>query len=317
VGYDKPLMIFHMARLARGDAAFVESLRGLYRAGLGRRVGAEEVLRTLTPPDEDWFATWWQRTGAPRLALECCEVSEKQGAFRITGTLRQVQGGPPFPLRVPVQVLVGGEEFARETVVTMDDVTASVDIALPDRPLVLQVDSAFDVMRIPDAKELPPALGELLDAEDAVAVLAPDLPDGLRTAYRAIAGRVGARIVGGPEVGEARAVWVFGKNAPQASESRDALAQRITQGDSRVVVTRVAEDRIRAVVEAASPAAATALAGKLPHYGKYGLLGFSGDRGRNVFKGEIAASQSPMRVVFAKAWEGRVVPLAPRPALTR
>ncbi len=347
VGYDKPLMILHMARRARGDRAFVQALRRLYADGLGRRVGAREVLAALAPEGEDWFAAWWQRPGAPRLALECCQVSAGAEGHRVTGTIRQVQDGSPFPLRVPVQVLVAGEFAAREHPVAMQGRVARFAFSLPARPLALAVDGAFDLMRIPDPAELPPAVGELLDAARPVAVLAPGLSVEMAAAYRAIAGAVGARVVedaaapgghaqatlegnGPAAVGgdvlatpaaEARAaletdaVWILGAEAPLATPWRDALARRIAAGDSRVMVVRDGDGRSIALVDAATPAAARALAGKLPHYGRHGLLGFAGDEARSVFTGETPAAGSPLRVTFDGHPPEAAIPLAPRAAL--
>jgi hypothetical protein len=315
VGYDKPLMIFHMARRARGDAAFVQALRGLYREGLGRRVGAREVLARLAPGEEDWFSAWWTRPGAPRLALACCTLAERAGGYRVSGRLRQVQDRAPVALRAPVQVLVAGEGVAREHVVAMQAATADFSIDLPARPLALQVDAAFDLMRLPEEGELPPALGELLGAEDPVAVVSGDAGDALAAAYHRLAAGVGARVVAADAAASAAAVWVLGAGAALAAPWREAIAQRVPQGDSRVMVARDGGGRVLAIVDAGSARAAEALAGKLRHYGRYGLLGFSGDAARNVFKGEVAPTGSALRVTFDDAWRGRALPLAERPAL--
>jgi len=316
VGYDKPLMIFHMARRARGDEAFVAGLRELFAGGLGRRVGAREVLAALVPAGEDWFARWWARPGAPALALDCCAVSVRGQGFRVRGSIRQVHDGAPFALQVPVQILLAGEAVAREHRVEVRGERTSFELAVPGRPLAVQMDAAYDTLRIPQPGELPPALGELLAAPTPVAVLAPGLREDVAAGYRALARRVGARLVAVEQAAEARALWVLGARSPAAAPWHEAFARAVPEGDSRVMVVRDARGRPRALVDAASAAAAAALARRLPHYGRYGRLGFTGPSARNVFKGQAEVTDAPGRVVLDPRMEGRAVPVGARAPLT-
>jgi hypothetical protein len=73
-------------------------------------------------------------------------------------------------------------------------------------------------------------------------------------------------------------------------------------------------DRALAWVAADDTAAMPGLARKLPHYGKYSYLGFTGDEPENVLKGQWPVTRSPLSVVLV---DGPVPALAlgPRPAL--
>ena len=67
---------------------------------------------------------------------------------------------------------------------------------------------------------------------------------------------------------------------------------------------------IGAVLEESLPG----LARKLPHYGKYGWLVFSGEAPDNIRKGQWPVRSSPLSVALAEKAVTR--PLAPGPALT-
>ena len=54
----------------------------------------------------------------------------------------------------------------------------------------------------------------------------------------------------------------------------------------------------RAWIGCENPQAFAGLARKLPHYGKYGYLGFSGSEPRNVLKGQWRVSESPLNVTL-------------------
>ena len=70
------------------------------------------------------------------------------------------------------------------------------------------------------------------------------------------------------------------------------------------------------LTDAESASAARALAARLPHYGRYGLLGFDSVQARNVFKGEQRVAASPMQVVLDPQWNDRAFPLSPEHALS-
>jgi hypothetical protein len=314
VGYDKPMMIFHMLRRARGDEAFIQALSAFFAQRLGRRTGAAQLFAALQAPGEDWFEQWWSRADAPSLALQCCELRPAADGQQLHGRIRQLQSGPPFRLNVPVQVLVEGEESAREFAVRMHGRDAAFTLRVPRRARLLAVDAGFDLMRVPGLAELPPSVGELLGAPRPRAVLARGLSSEFAAAYDSLASRLGASLVDEDEAAHSPALWILGAGSALAAGWRDALVSAIPAGDSRVMVTRRGQ-RVIALVEATSPEAVRALASKLPHYGRYGLLGFAGEQARNVFKGVQPVLDSPLRAVLDPGAARQALPLAPRAAL--
>ena len=70
------------------------------------------------------------------------------------------------------------------------------------------------------------------------------------------------------------------------------------------------QQRTLAWVAMDNPAALPGLGRKLPHYGKYSYLGFTGDEPTNVVKGQWGVARSPMSVLLPQA-DGRVSQIAP------
>jgi len=70
-------------------------------------------------------------------------------------------------------------------------------------------------------------------------------------------------------------------------------------GDRSVVATARTPDHAIGFVAADRPAAVPGLARKLPHYGKYGYLAFTGDGPDNVAKGSWQPVGSPLEQVLA------------------
>jgi hypothetical protein len=126
-----------------------------------------------------------------------------------------------------------------------------------------------------------------------------------------------------------RSVWVLGWENRLRPKAAQALAPHgVALGDRELREGKLVLSRAdRAVVAVArSPAdpaqviaflgadraaALPGLARKLPHYGRYGLLGFEGDEPANVAKESWTALASPMAVGLAPG--GRLPPRAAMP----
>jgi len=326
VGYGKSLMLFHMLRRALGNEAFL--------AGFGRfdhdhrfsRAGFADIARALN--DEvggDWLPfvdQWVRRTGAPSLEIVDVEVAENPAAklpWKVTVKVRQTQGGAPFPLTVPVAVTVEGQtEPIWSEAGTCGSHDCVIEVLCPARPLRLDVDPAFDVMRRLDPLEVPPALTTLFGADDPVFVLPARATAAEQAAWRGLAAAwakpAEPRIVVDRELENLPdgSVWILGWSNTFADE----VSHRVTgQGaavnkatvtlpsdempradHSLVLVARADSDSADALgwVTAEPVEAIPGLARKLPHYTRYSYLGFKGAEPENVAKGMWQPLGSPL-----------------------
>jgi aminopeptidase N len=322
VGYGKALMAFHMLRRKLGDAAFTRGLQKFYREQAGKRASFTDLALALDSPGSDapaFMKEWTTRAGAPELRVENLRVTPVDEGARITGELVQVQRVEPFRLDVPVVLRLRDgvraltvQSSARRTPFTFNERT---------RPISLEVDPEFDLFRLLDARETAPSLGQIFGDGQVLAVVPALASTVERAAYEAMIefwrGNGAQKItvirdtdfVGLPRD---RSVWIIGKgNTLVTRLFPDDSAQGFVRGkdglqlgstavpyrDNAIVVVK------RHPLNAAKAVglllldrldAAPGLARKLPHYGKYSYLGFSGAEPANQAKGEWAANDSPL-----------------------
>jgi hypothetical protein len=344
VGYGKSLMFFHMLRLRLGDRAFIEGLRRFYAANAFRLAGYDELKRAFEVASgtelSGEFTQWLQRTGAPRLQVRNANLERMPPGFRLSGMLEQVQPGPAYELAVPLAVQLDGDDTAFMATVGMSARKERFDLSLATRPTLLQVDPQFDLFRRLDARELSPSLGQLYAAQRVLMVLPAEASQDSRARYRDLArhwvrpdARVQWRLDNTlTELPADRSVWLFGWRNRFRGELAAALAgQDLSLGPARVRVGTQPVDRTTdaLVVVARRPASSAhslawfacdnvhafpGLARKLPHYGKYSYLVFSGDAPSNVLKGQWPVTDSPLQIRLGDESGQNSPPVAVYPA---
>jgi hypothetical protein len=294
---------------------------------------------------ERFFSSWVDRAGAPRLRWShAASRRDGSGRWSFSISLEQTQPGPSYPMVVPVyavtdddRVVEGRVRFAGG----LERELASVDLRAPARPVRVHVDPYFDTFRGLADGEVAPALSRVLGADKAVFVLPSLTSDAEANAWREFAKKVcpnpgACTVKTDKELGglpDDAAVWVLGYgNNLRAAAFVGAKAHGASFNDGQLIVDgtkqRNADHSVAlalahprndelglAFVGADSVPAIAGLARKLPHYGRYGYLGFEGGEPTNVLKGEWAPVKSPMVAVLSPgAGQGRA-PKAERAAL--
>lgn len=335
VGYSKGMMFFHMLRRQMGDQAFVNSLRRFFaryrfsEAGFGdlRGVFEQETGLDLRPT----FDQWLERTGAPQLVLADVQSNAKAGAFELSFTLRQVQPGEAFTLRVPVAVQLRAQERAQMRTFIMETKQQRFHWTFTEAPQRLAIDPQFELFRRLDTGELPASLGRVQGAQGIQFVLPAQASRALSAAYRALAQQwagPGDEIIYDTELNEPphQSAWILGRDNRWARWFVNAEGlpfvlreDRLRIGDQQwslkdhgVVVVRTAADgNSYAWVSAADSGLIAALARKIPHYSRYSYLVFDGSDGRNLAKGEWPVSASPLQYSFGSVSAPLRLPVQP------
>ncbi len=342
VGYNKTLMFFHMLRRRLGDELFLAALRQFYQENRFRVAGYADLRRAFEDVSgidlSAEFHQWVERTGAPSLRVSDVIVVKTDSTFRLRGILEQTQAQPVYSMGVPLAIQLEGHDTAFEQTIEMKKKRVAVELDLPAKALRLAVDPRFDLFRRLDRQEIPPSLGQLFGTEDLLFVLPSDAPDDLRQAYRALASswaRDDENLVWDSELQALpvdRTVWLMGWENRLRPRIEAALApqgvtvneHRVTMpaskhlsadGDSVVLAVRHPVDRKLTVgwLGSENPAALPGLARKLPHYGKYSYLAFTGSAPTNVLKGQWQVQDSPlnMRLVDTDLSPLRLAPRRP------
>lgn len=318
VGYGKTLMLWHMLRIQLGDEMFLQGLRSFYQDYLFQRASWSDIeahFSALSGQDLSvFFDQWINRTGAPELSISVDEVNGNRARIMFA----QVQLDDPYQLTVPVALFYEGEDEPRIYNINLSQKLEGVMAEEFDRLQGILVDPWFDVFRTLDRSETPPTIGELFGASDIAFVL----PAGNRQHWSQMAESFGAgvnaRILFADEIDALpadRSVWVLGRDNPFASMVTDAgagygtalntTAFTIANQDvpfmdrSSVIVARHPGNPELAVglIDVDDMVAMPGMIEKLPHYGKYSYLSFTGSEPTNDIKGVWASPDSPMKWV--------------------
>ncbi|MEQ1561997.1 MAG: M1 family aminopeptidase, partial [Nitrospiraceae bacterium] len=182
IGYQKSAMLFHLLRQEVGDETFWRALKSLVGQYRGRHVewlDLERVFAEESHQDLRWFfAQWVEQDGAPMLSLSeaaASPVAGKNGqAFQLEATI--VQSGKPF--RLPLQLLIH-MEGDREQVLTVPlrELRETISMTLPARPISIDLDPEFMIVRRIDRQSLPPGLNHYVtDRRRSVVMAFTDEP---------------------------------------------------------------------------------------------------------------------------------------------
>jgi aminopeptidase N len=323
IGYGKSLMLFHMLRRDLGDAAFRAGLQGFYRDQAFRTAGYDQLRLAFEQASgrdlQGFFEAWTQRAGAPELALTGVILEPAASGFQLQGRVEQTQPPlSPFPLTVPLLVHTqdGGMIQRR---IPLDGRAANFMIELAAPPLRLALDPDFDLFRRLAPGENPPSLSSLFGAAQGLIILPAAEAEALANGYLQLAeswtrDAPGWGLVRDDEIErlpEDRPVWLLGwRNRfvtaltaqpfgldPEAH--RLGVAGQMLAGDDlSLALVREVAGRPLGLIATTNPAALPGLARKLPHYGKYGYLAFTGDEPSNRLKGQWPAGESRLQVWF-------------------
>ena len=344
VGYGKALMTYEMLRQDLGDENFKKVFQQLNRQFAFKKVNFDDIRQIADAVGQKdykpYFDQWIHRTGAPTLKLSRAAVSHSNAAYTLSFDLSQVQDEAPFALSVPAFVYFKYE--IKEVVLPLDTRQKHFELSFDEAPLRLDIDPQFKVMRRLDALEIPPALSKVFGAESVLIVLPQQAPASLMAGYEKLA-QTWAKdptkqitVKRDSEVGRLpsdAAVWVLGRENRFAADVQRAAADydlsitETTMRFGKTMLNRADHAAIMAVRHPQNPRAVMAwltlhtadavdgLLRKLPHYGKYSYLAFTGDAPDNSAKGQWRAVHSPLSAVLSDTEKPLSTTLPKRPAL--
>ena len=343
IGYGKTAMMWDMLRADVGDDAFRQAFQKFYRDNKFRRAGFDDIrqaFEAVTGRDlTAFFDQWVNRTGAPELSIDSVRSDATRDGFLVQLRLKQEQPGDAYTLRVPIAVYTA--EAVTTEMVAMTGKDQEFTIPVSGEPLRVAVDPQFNLMRRLDYREIPPSMSKMFGATRTLMILPSAAGADEMARYEALAAiwkgdqdeafevRLDADV---NELPADRSIWVLGWNNRWRSAVEtglhvydagigDASLRFGTEtGDpasnSLVVVLRHPgnSDLAMTWVTVHDQAAVAGLARKLPHYGKYSYLGFTGAEPTNVLKGQWPAIGSPLVSDLVDAPRG-LPALQERPAL--
>jgi len=337
IGYGKVLMVNNMLRNDLGDEVFIKAYQKFYQDNEFTKATFSDIQKSFEEVSgknlEGFFKQWIDRKGAPALELSAVEAIDNKLQF----TLKQTQKEDVFNMQVPVAIFTEGNDEVVWKKVEMTEKEQNFTFELSQKPLRIEIDPQFNVMRRLDRKEVPASLSQVFGAKQS-AIILPATSKHL-TAYQELAtmwkatqeaqGKEAVIILDSEveTIPTDKSVWVLGyenvfnKNNLQSSYSAafnnetNEQINNLAKSGSLVYAIPNPENLAQSVgfVGANSDLAIKALSSKLLHYGKYGYLGFEGDAATNVLKGSLPALDSPLNMIIN---DGEIkAKIIPRPAL--
>ncbi|MCL4802582.1 MAG: hypothetical protein KJ025_23545 [Burkholderiales bacterium] len=299
VGYHKAAMLFLMLRDDIGTAAFDAGVRRFW-AEHRFRVASWQDLRGAFEAASGaelagFFAQWLERPGVPAVRIAGAERRGAGDTHAISLTLEQ--DAPAYALRMPLRVHTRAGEETR--VLDLREARQTFELKVDARPLALELDPDFRVLRRLADAEAPPILRQAMVApRAAVAVLDPDAA--WRDAGERLAGRVLDAAPSALAAGEApppdAAVVAIG---PHAAVDAWLAAHRLPprpaalgeRSEAEVWAAARAGGGPLVAVAARDVAALEAVMRLLPHYGRQSFLVFEASRvaRRGVWPGRPVA----------------------------
>lgn len=313
VGYDKGAMVFHMLRTRLGETAFWGGLRDVYATHRFQRASWYDFkkafeIRSQTSLDA-FFDSWVFREGAIELSLADVERSERDGRWRLSGAVRQ-----KAPFYDPaVTVRIHDADGFRDHMLALSGDRTPFDFQFDRPPSAVEIDPHVDLFRRLAPEEIPPSINGLKGADDVVIVLGDGGAD-LRAAadmlIRAMPLRratVISEADAAPDRLEDRHLIIMGAPLTPALEALVKGRIDIRGGapaldgipgsdaaDTQFGVYHRPDrkERLMGVFLTEAPPHSVTVARKIPHYGRYSFLAFSGTTNRA--KGIWPPQQSPL-----------------------
>jgi aminopeptidase N len=336
IGYGKMLMLAHMLRVMLGDDAFRRGLQRFYADNRFRSADFDDLRIAFEQASNQdlqaFFDAWTERTGAPELKLGSIDLEQSPGGgYRVSGSLYQTQVDPAFPLVVPIVIHAERGQPGR-ILAEFDERHARFDTVVAGPPVRVAVDPGFDSFRRLMPSESPVTLSNLFGAEAGLIVFPARAPEALRAGYLALAqdwqrGHEGWDIVADDAIDalpDDLPIWLLGWEnhfldalTTDASafvldaDERGVTLEGSEHRDVSVVITALRDQQPIGLVATAEPAALPGLARKLPHYGKYGYLLFSGSAPDNRLKGQWPVKDSKLMHWFVDARPALQLPARP------
>ncbi|MCK5906549.1 MAG: hypothetical protein KAG37_03115, partial [Flavobacteriales bacterium] len=341
IGYGKVLMINNMLRYNLGDEVFVKSYQHFYENNKYRKASFSDIQKSFEAVSgkdlSAFFNQWINRKGAPSFSVT--DIKSEKGAhqYQLEFKINQTQKEDTFVIDVPVAIYLEGNNEVVWKKISMDKKELIVKLEFDQKPLRIELDPQFNIMRRVDKKEVPSSLSQVYGNIKTTLIL-PSNSSSLKS-YKAMAeswkktqesqGK-NATIVSDSDLQNIptdQSVWVLGfenkfntkelqtNYSDYLGKDKTNLVKSLSESGAVVYAVPNKENIAFSVgfVGANSDKTISALTRKLLHYGKYGYLGFEGEDATNVLKGSLPALESPLNI---KISEGEVqAKLQPRKAL--
>jgi aminopeptidase N len=285
IGYGKSAMFFHGLREIYGDDLFFAAIRDFIHDNSFRKASWQDIQRAFEKITgkklKPYFEYWLGRKDIPWLEVKNAELRVQQGQLRLNFEL--LQKGDAYPLVIPVSLHT--DTGKRIQFVHVKKSKEQISLFMDEMPNKAVIDENYAMMRHLAPEEIPPVLAGIMGKQQLIVVVS----SGQRSRYQPIIDAFGIENMrcATPDTLTFRdikenSVLIAGFNNPTVNMlfgkqgvPKDGVRIKVYKNPYNV------SERI-ALLHVKNKTEAQAAQRKIPHYGKYTDLAFSG--GRNTFK---------------------------------
>lgn len=169
VGYGKSMMLFHMLEFRLGKEVFTKALQDFYTQNLFKKASFLEIQKSFEKVAnqnlESFFNQWLDRTGAPHLELSDVKLMRwYDGSTTATYMLSQTQE-LPYDLNIPVVwTLESGAEVRQ--VARLTEKNQVYSFTSHSRPVKISIDPDFRIFRHLYSEERPATLSSVFGSDE-------------------------------------------------------------------------------------------------------------------------------------------------------
>ncbi|PLX12245.1 MAG: hypothetical protein C0598_06360, partial [Marinilabiliales bacterium] len=323
IGYGKSMMMWQMLRRKIGDKKFVEGIALFYKQQKFKTASFNDIriaMETVSGIDlKDFFNQCVNRKGAPEIAIDRIISVKEEGYFHNILKLKQVQKYDAFDFNIPVSVLTdaGLETFE----FTMNDKEQTFEFDTKSEIIKVAVDPQYDVFRILNPAEVPSTLSKIWASNENIFVLPVEAEKKNLDIYKKFAqawkdaDNDNFTILFDNEINsvpEDKTLWILGFENKFANEFSSEISKyksgfandsvnydgkSIKKTNNSFIITKARKNNINKqdiFISLSNEASIAGLIRKLPHYGKYSYLAFSGEEPTNIAKGQWDVVNSPL-----------------------
>ncbi|RLD34742.1 MAG: peptidase M28, partial [Bacteroidetes bacterium] len=329
IGYGKAMMMWQMLRRKIGNENFIAGVQLFYDNNKYQTASysdMREAMEEVSGLDlTSFFTQWVDRTGAPEIGIKEIKTDMFAGKYRIYISIEQKQDEEVFDIDIPINIAT--EKGIETFVFNMDKKEQDYQISLDSKPLKLAIDPQYDVFRILNPSEVPPTLSKIWGSANNLIVLPGNASQEQKEIYNTFATQWkesdNANFIikydtDIEELPKDKTVWILGFENNFAQKINQQLIdynsnfttdsvifqnKKLIRKGNAFVFTLFDENDINKQTIFISIDNENAIAGlirKLPYYGKYSYLAFSGDEPTNIEKGQWPVLNSPLIKTFSK-----------------
>ena len=285
IGYGKSAMVFHGLREIYGDELFFAAMRDFIYDNSFRKASWHDIQQSFEKTTgkklNPYFEYWLGRKDIPRLEVKNAKLGVQQGQLRLNFELLQKKDA--YPLVIPVSLHT--DSGKRMQFVYMKKSKESISLFMDEMPNKVVIDENYTMMRHLAPEEIPPVLSGIMGKQQLIVVVS----SGQRCTYQPIIDALGVenmRYVPPDTLSfrdiKENSLLIVGFNNPTVNMlfgkqgvPTDGVRIKVYKNPYNV------SERI-ALLHTKTKTEAQAVQRKIPHYGKFTELAFSG--GRNTFK---------------------------------